>query len=439
MSIYNAVSFVGLFVLMGVAWVFSANRRRMNWRVILWGTALQLAFAALVLALPAGRQALVHVNSLVVKVLGAAAAGTEFVFGRLAIPVGTTNARGETSLGLILAFQAFPAIVFFSALMAILYFYRIMPVIIRGFAWVFTRLMRVSGAESLCTASNIFVGVESGLTIRPYLQRMTSSELCTALTAGMATVASNVLVIYYNSLGKMFPNIVGHLISASLLSAPAALVMSKILVPETETPETLGVQVKVAQERERSVFEAVINGSNAGLQLIFGIVALLLAGLGLVALVDMVLGGVGWRVNHWAGWNLDWSLKGFLGYVFYPVTAVIGVPLEDVKVVSKIIGERTVLTEVPAYYDLAAAMAAGQIHNPRSVVLTTYALCGFAHVASLAIFVGGFAALAPSRAADLAKVSLRALLAATLACLMTACVAGVFPIRETILLGKVGG
>ena len=203
-----------------------------------------------------------------------------------------------------------------------------MPRLIKAFAWVFTRLMRVSGAESLVTASNIFVGVESNLTIKPHLAKLTASELCTVLTAGMATVASNVLALYVLTLQKQFPTIAGHLISASLLSAPAALLMSKILLPESGKPETLGLHVEPYYERDSSLFEAIINGANAGVRMIAGIVALLIAVLGLVALVDLVLSSVGDWLNPLLGTEGRWSLGGLFGYLFYPLTLVLGVPLE---------------------------------------------------------------------------------------------------------------
>jgi CNT family concentrative nucleoside transporter len=427
-----------MFLLMGCAWLCSTNRRVVNWRLIFWGIALQLSFAAFIFRVPAGAKIFMVVNDGVVKLLDSASAGTRFVFGRLALPPGTTNEAGETSLGFILAFQGFPTIVFFSALMALLYFARIMPVIIGWFARAFTRLMRISGAESLCAASNIFVGVESALTIKPYLERMTASELCCVLTAGIATVASNVLALYVFCLKAQFPNIAGHLVSASLLSAVAAVVMSKLVVPETGTPETLGQSAKLYYERPSGMFEAIIQGANDGVRLIVGIVALLLAVLGLVALVDLFLGFGGGKLNALLGWHVDWSLRGLLGYLFYPLTLAMGVPVEDAGVIARIVGERSVATEVAGYRDLAAAIAQGLIHNPRSIVIAAYALCGFAHVASVAIFVGGTAALVPSRTSDLARLGMRALLAATLACLMTACVAGTVAGNSTILLGQGG-
>jgi CNT family concentrative nucleoside transporter len=240
MNGYNLVSFAGIFVLAAVAWALSADRRNVNWRVIGWGIGLQLLIAVFVFVIPAGAKVFLVVNDGVVKLLDSAGEGARFVFGRLALGPGQVGKDGVESLGFMLAFQGFPTIIFFSALIAILYYVGIMPRVIKAFAWVFTRLMRVSGAESLVTATNIFAGVESNLTIRPHLASLTASELCTVLTAGMATVASNVLALYVLMLQKRFPTIAGHLISASLLSAPAALLMSKLLLPENGRPVTLG-------------------------------------------------------------------------------------------------------------------------------------------------------------------------------------------------------
>ena len=433
---YNLVSFGGIFILMAFAWLLSANRKVVNWRVIIWGFILQMTFALFIFVIPAGANVFMFINDALVKVIDVASSGTRFLFGRLALPPGTTNEWGEESLGFIFAVQVLPQIIFFASLMAVLYYVGIMSWLVRIFAKIFTKLMKISGAESLCTSSNIFVGIESATTIRPYLERMTRSELCTVLTAGMATIASTVLAIYILILQKQFPTIAGHLVSASFLSAPAAIIMSKILLPETETPETLGMDVKPCYEKESSVIEAVINGANAGLKLAVGVVALLVAFLGLVALVDFISTGAGEKINSLAGLNIDWSLKGLLGYLFYPFTLVIGVPPSDAAEIAKVIGERTIVTETKSYMDLAALIDAGALKNPRSAFLATYALCGFAHVASMAIFVGGIAALVPKRTADLSAVGPRALLAATLACLMTASVAGTFFKGSSILLGQ---
>jgi CNT family concentrative nucleoside transporter len=423
MDIYNLVSFAGIFVLIGFAWTLSADKKNMNFKVILWGIGLQLIIGFFIFVVSDGSNLFSFVNNVVIKVLDSASAGAKFVFGPLAIPPGAENETGEKSLGFILAFQAFPTIIFFSALIAILYYFKIMPLVIRSFAYVFTKLMRISGAESLVAASNIFVGIESALTVKPYLVRMTSSEFCTILTAGMATVSSNVLALYVFSLEPQFPMIAGHLVSASLLSAPAALVMSKIILPEGQSPETLGVHVRPFYEKDNSLFEAIINGANAGVKMIVGIVALLIAILGLVALLDLFVSALGTKIF---GLETDISLKAIFGYIFYPFTIILGVPVSDAAEVSKIIGERVIVTEVVAYKDLAMALAQNALQYKRSAVITTYALCGFAHLASMAIFVGGVSALAPDKTRNIATVALRALAAATLACLMTACVAGTF-------------
>jgi len=433
---YNLVSFAGIFVLVGFAWVLSADKKNVNWRVIGWGIGLQILIAFFIFVVPAGEELFRVVNDVVVKIVESASAGAKFVFGPLALAPGQVSETGEESLGFILAFQAFPTIIFFSALIGILYYFGIMPLIIRGFAYVFTSLMRISGAESLVAASNIFVGIESTLTVKPYLARMTGSETCTVLTAGMATVASNVLALYVFSLKPQFPAIAGHLVSASLLSAPAALVMSKVIFPEAESPETLGRHIRPFYEKEKSLFEAIINGANAGVRMIVGIVALLVAVLGLVALVDLLLAALGARINPLFGLEGQWSLKVIFGYIFYPFTLILGVPASDAGMVSRIIGERVIVTEVVAYKDLATALEQGLLQHPRSAVITTYALCGFAHLASMAIFVGGICALTPEKTRNIGPVAFRALLAATLACLLTACVAGTFFTEGSILLGN---
>jgi len=307
--------------------------------------------------------------------------------------------------------------------------------IIRGFSHVFTRLMRISGAESLCASSNIFVGVESALVIKPHLKDMTRSELATILSAGMGTIGSTVLALYVFYLQGELPTIAGHLVSASFLSAPAAVIMAKLIVPETETPKTLGVQVKPHYEKDDNLIMSVINGANSGLKLLFGIASLLIAFLGIVALIDLILRWGGGQLNSLLGLDFQWSLKSILGYVFYPFALILGVPPADAVEVARLLGERSVVTEVYSYQHLSELLAAGEIVHSRSAVIASYALCGFAHIASLAIFVGGISALAPSRIKDLSRLGLRALLAATLACLMTGAIAGVFATPGSILLG----
>jgi CNT family concentrative nucleoside transporter len=433
---YNLVSFSGIFILMAFAWTLSADRKVINWRVIIWGLILQLIFALFIFVVPAGSRVFLLVNDAVVRVLDSAMAGTKFVFGRLALPPGMKNEAGEGSIGFILAFQALPTIIFFASLMSLLYYIGVMPWLIKIFSRTFTRLMRISGAESLSVSSNIFVGVEANMTILPYLGTMTRSEYCTILAAGMATTASNVLALYVFLLRGTFPTIAGHLVSSSLLSAVGAIVMSKIIMPETGNPETLAKDIPPHYEKESTVMQSVITGANEGVKMLVGIVALLLAFLGIVALIDFMIGGIGIRINGLTGIGVDWSLKGLLGYLFYPFTLVIGVPPSDAFEISKLIGERAVLTEVKAYQDLAVLLANHTLKNPRSAVLASYALNGFAHFASLAIFVGGTAALVPKRTKDISDVGFRALIAATLATLMTAAIAGTFFTSGSMLLGK---
>ncbi|MBM3326327.1 MAG: nucleoside transporter [Calditrichaeota bacterium] len=431
MNILNFVSLLGLFILMGAAWAMSADRRRINWRVVFWGMGLQLFLAALIFTVPAGRQAFLLLNSVVVKIVDVAGAGGRFVFGSLALPP-----SAEGSQGFILAFQALPTIIFFGALLSLLYHFRILPWLIEAFAYIFTRWMRVSGAESLCTASNIFVGVESGLAVKPHLERMTKSELHTILTAMMATIASSVLGLYVMVLHTTFPNIAGHLISASLMSAPAALVMSKLLYPEKERPETMGLNIKIHCEKAEGPIVAAINGAMTGGKMVFGIVTLLIAVLGLAALVNLILNWLGGSVNGWLGTNIDSSLEGLLGYLMIPFTMVVGINPQDVPEVAKLIGERMIVTELQSYQDLNKLLADGILVDRRSAVLATYALCGFAHIASIGIFIGGLAAIIPNRIKDLAGLGFRALAAATLACLMTACAAGTFLTGSSVLFGK---
>jgi CNT family concentrative nucleoside transporter len=435
MEIYNLVSFMGIFILVGFAWLCSAQRRVVNWRVVFWGIGLQLFFAIFIFWVPVGARFFLFINRVVVAILDTATAGTKFLFGRLAYPPGTVTEAGEPSLGNILAFQALPTIIFFSAIIGALYYLKVMPLLIRGFSYVFTRLMRISGAESLCASSNIFVGVESALVIRPHLKEMTKSELVTILSASMGTIASTVLALYVFYLQGQLPTIAGHLISASFLSAPAAVVMAKLIYPETEKPKTLGVDVKPHYEREDNLIMSIINGAMSGLKYLGGIVTLLLAFIGIVALLDLILGWFGGGLNSLFGWNIDLSISLILGYVSYPFTILLGVPPSDALEISRLIGERTVVTEVVSYQHLSKLMAEGALVHPRSAIIASYALCGFAHIASLAIFVGGIGALVPERLKDLSRMGFRALLAATLACLLTGAVAGAFFTSGSILLG----
>jgi len=407
---------------MFLAWVVARDRKNINFRLIATGLLFQFAFALLVFRLPAGVVIFSWVNDAALRVLSFAKEGMYFVFGPLSISPGETGQMGEVSPGFILAFQVLPSIIFFSSLVSLLYYLNIIPGLIRLFARIFTYLMRISGAESLCASSNIFVGIESAVTIRPYIQDMTRSEICTVLTAGMGTIASTVLALYIGFLHKEFPSIAGHLISASIISAPSAIIMSKLVLPETQSPKTLGMSVQPGQDhRSTTWIESIINGANDGAKLCVGIITLLLAFLGLLSMCNWLLGFIGTRI-----FGVGLSLQLILKYLYYPVTVIMGVSLQDAGHVATLLGERTIATEVVSYQHLNQLIQNGVLTNARSITIASYALCGFAHVASLAIFVGGFSALAPARARDIAQLGIRALYAATLACLMTGCVAGLF-------------
>lgn len=423
----NFVSLLGIGLLLLVAWVMSNNRKVVNTRVIIGGMALQLLFGVFIFVFPLGRWLFQRLNDAVFVLLSYANQGTVFLFGNLAISPGKKG-----SMGMFLAFQVLPAVIFFAAVVGLLYYFGVMQFLIRVFATIFSRLMGVSGAEALCVSSNIFVGVESGLTIRPYIEKMTSSELFTILASGMATIASTVLAINAGFLQKSFPSIAGHLISASLLSAPAVLVVTKLMFPETDTPETAGQNIMDDVERSDNWVESIVTSSMEGVRLAVGIGAMLLV---FVSFLSMFNGFLGWGGGLFGIKGL--TLQGILGYVFYPFVLAMGVPAADASQISQLLGLRAVITEVPAYNILAGMVKSGAFQDPRSVVIATYCLCGFAHIPAVAIFVGGFAAIAPSRSKDLSRLGFRALIAATIACLMTGAVAGLFYTGgDTVLLGK---
>jgi CNT family concentrative nucleoside transporter len=414
----------GVIFLVGVAWVFSRDRRKIPWRTVIPGILLQLVIAAFFLQSRFGGYLFHYLNIFVVNILSHGRKGAELVFGGLAVPPGETGASGEASLGFFLFFQGFPIIIFVASLMAALYYLRIMPRIVEMFAWVFSRVMNLSGAESLVTSNNIFVGIESVFAIRPFLLKLTQSEFHLLLTAGMATIASSVLGFYTLILKAEIPGIAGHLISASILSAPAAVVMSKVLCPEKEKPVTLGMQVHLGSDLyageespPSSLLDAMVQGAMEGVKLIIGICALLIAFLGILSLLNALVGGVG----GWLGIS-GLSFEKILSWIFYPISILCGVDSKDAMTVANLWGLRSVATEVPAYIQLAGKVRGGL--DPRSAVIAAYGLCGFAHVAAMAIFVGGTAALVPERRRDIVRLGPSALLAANLACFQTAAIAG---------------
>jgi CNT family concentrative nucleoside transporter len=420
----NLISLLGLVVLAAIAWAAGGFRRPFPARTVFGAGAVMLVVGAGVFWLPPARAGLLLVNDLILSVLSAGQAGARFLFGPLALNPGETGPGGEASIGFVLAAQVLPAVIFFASLMGVLYHLRVMEPVVRTFARLFHQTMRLSGAEALSGAANIFVGVETAMTVRPYLERMTRSELLTLLSCGMATVASTTLAIYVSFLKGSFPLIAGHLVSASVVAIPAAVVASKLLLPEDGTPETLGAVPPLDRgERHANAFAALAAGAWDGLRLAAGIATLLIAVLGVVALVDLALGKA----------PGDLSLARLLGWVFAPLAWLLGLDAKDVLPAATLLGQRAILTEVVAYGGLAKLAAEGSI-TPRTVLVMSYALCGFAHVASVGIFVGGTAALCPSRRDDLAGLGPKALIAATLATLMTGALAGVFYHGQTGLI-----
>lgn len=411
------MSALGLVVLMGLAWLLSTDRRRINWRTVAWGLALQILFAMLVLKTTPGRWVFAQLNDLVNLLLGFQYEGAQFVFNGLGVPPGQPG-----SLGFFFAFQVLTTIVFFSSLISILYYLGVMQVVVKAFAWIMVRTCRTSGAETLSASANIFVGqTEAPLLIKPYVGDMTRSELHCVMVGGMATVAGGVMAAFVGMLNPYFPDIAGHLIAASVMSAPAALVMAKLLLPETEHAKTLGVVEIPYKDPSVNVIDAAASGATTGLQLAFNVGAMLVAFMSLLAMAN-------WGVMKVAGLfgHPTVGFETLLGWLFAPLAWVMGVPWQDCDVVGRLMGQKTFLNEFVAYTSLAeyAGTHTGQPLHYRSYVIATYALCGFSNFLSIGIQIGGIGALAPERRHDLARLGLRALVGGSLACFLTACVAG---------------
>lgn len=430
---YNLISLAGLAALVGLARLGGLRRGPAAWRPVFWALGLMLAMGCFVFLVPLGRAVLLWLNDAVVHLLAFSRAGLSLLFGPLALGPGETGPQGAKSLGFILAVQYLPTIIFFMAATALLYQAGIMQRLVGLFARLFARLLGTSGAESVGVASTIFVGIESAGMIRPYLKTMTRSEFFCLLTALMSTVASSTLALYVGILGKTFPQIAGHLMSASLLSAPAAIAVAKLMEPETGEPLTLGRRVDPSLGRHEGYMEAVVTGSMEGVKLVVGIVALLVSFLGLVAVVNGIFG--------WGGGLLGFpglSLEGILGYVAWPLALALGIPPADAGQIATLLGQRILVTEIPAYMGLAGMLKHHTLAYARSPLIASYALCGFTHVASMAIFCGGLGALVPSRVGEISRLGIKALWAATLATAMTGCVAGIFALGGRSLLGLGG-
>jgi CNT family concentrative nucleoside transporter len=421
------VSAFGLVVMIGIAWLLSDNRRKIAWRPVLWGVGLQLVFGLIILTPALQSLFFTVVDRAIRQLLSFAEAGASFVFQSLE-PHQILDAEGkpQTFVGRIsppvktFAFWILPSIVFFSSLMAILYHWGIMQRVVWAIAWVMQRSLKTSGAESLATAANIFLGqTEAPLAVRPYVPTMTRSELNALMAGGFATVAGGVLAAYVSFL-RHIPGIAGHLVTASILSAPAAIACAKLMVPETEQPETLNT-LRLDRKREyHNVLEAAARGASDGARLVINVGAMLIAFVGLIAMVDFCLG-----VLSIAGAPL--SLSRLSCWLFAPIAFLMGVPWAEAAAVGRLLGEKLVLTEFIAYVNLGELTRSGSSAlSERSAVIASYALCGFANFASIGVQLGGIGGMAPSRLPDLAALGLRAMIAGTLAAFMTACVAGMF-------------
>jgi len=398
---------LGILTMLALAYAFSTSRRAIRLKTIAWGLGLQLAFAVFVLRIEIGQKALSTARDAVTHLLGYSYAGSHFVFGDLA--------NQGSQLGFF-AFGVLPTVIFIAAFFAVLYHLGVMQIIIRGFAWVMTRVMGASGAESLNVAASIFMGqTEAPLTIRPFLPELTRSELMTVMTAGMAHVSGGIMAAYIG-----YGIDAGHLLSAVIMTAPGTLLMAKMLVPETEAAKTAGKVVMSVEEEEaekkENLIGAIARGTTDGLHLALNIAAMLVSFLALIALIDGIFGGI----HHLVGWFPE-SLEKILGVVFAPIAWLIGIPRHDCMTIGSFLGTRMVANELVAYKMLGAAQ---RVLDPRSFTIATFALCGFANLSSIGIQIGGIGALAPNKRGELARLGVRAMLAGTMANLMSASIAG---------------
>nr|WP_312952854.1 nucleoside transporter C-terminal domain-containing protein [Stenotrophomonas pavanii] len=414
----------GLAVLIGITWLFSNNKRAVDWKLVATGITLQIAFAALVILVPGGRDVFDALGKGFVKILSFVNEGSGFIFGSL---MDTKN------YGFIFAFQVLPTIIFFSALMGVMYHLNVMQAIVRVMAWSITKVMRVSGAETTSVCASVFIGqTEAPLTVRPYIARMTQSELLTMMIGGMAHIAGGVLAAYVGMLGGGDPAqqafYAKHLLAASIMAAPATLVVAKLLIPETGTPLTRGTVKMEVEKTSSNIIDAAAAGAGDGLKLALNIGAMLLAFIALIALLNAPLTWFGEVTGLAAAIGKPTNLSTIFGYVLAPIAWVIGTPWADATTVGSLIGQKVVINEFVAYTELSQIVN-GQIPgvslSAEGRLIATYALCGFANFSSITIQIGGIGGLAPERRHDLAKFGLRAVLGGTIATFMTATIAGV--------------
>jgi concentrative nucleoside transporter, CNT family len=404
---------LGLLTMLGLAYAFSTNRRAIRMKTVAWGLGLQIAFAIFVLKADIGRRIFQTAGNAVNRLLSYSFEGSKFVFGELG--------KQGSSLGFYFAFQVLPTIIFIAAFFAVLYHFGVMQFIIKQVAKVMTRVMGASGAESLNVAASIFMGqTEAPLTIRPFLPDLTNSELMTVMTSGMAHVSGGIMAAYI-----AFGIDPKHLLSAVIMTAPGTLLMAKMLVPETEQPKTAGrvamSEDEMAAEKSENLLGAIARGTTDGLHLSLNIAAMLISFLALIALMNGLLGGVHNGLAHFGvGWFPS-SMERIFGTLFAPIAWLIGIPWHDCPIIGNLLGTRMVLNELVAFSMLGPQRG---MLDPRSFTIATFALCGFANLSSIGIQIGGIGALAPNRRGDLARLGLRAMLAGTMANLMSASIAG---------------
>jgi CNT family concentrative nucleoside transporter len=402
---------LGLLTMLGLAYLFSTNRRAIRLKTVVWGLSLQIVFAYFVLRFEVGRVLFEKAGAAVNQLLGYSYAGSEFVFGELG--------KRSSSLGVIFAFQVLPTIIFIASFFALLYYLGVMQTIIRGAAWVMQRVMGASGAESLNVAASIFMGqTEAPLTIRPFLPDLTRSELMTVMTSGMAHVSGGIMAAYI-----AFGVEAKHLLTAVIMTAPGTLLMAKMFVPETEESLTAGTVRMDHGERDQNFLAAIARGTSDGLNLAINVAAMLVAFLALIFLCNGILSGThNWLAGHGVS-HFPSTLQQIFGWIFAPVAWIVGVPWRDCVAIGNLLGVRMVLNELVAFSFL------GPMRNsldPRSFTIATFALCGFANFSSIGIQIAGIGALAPNKKNELARLGLRAMLAGTMANLMSASVVGIF-------------
>ncbi len=422
----RAQSFAGLFVMVGIAWLISVNRKGVKWRPVLWGIGLQLMLALLILNPTLQHFFFDVIDGGVKRLLSFSEAGSSFVFQAVEQhQILDKEGNAETFVGRIsppvktFAFWILPSIIFFSSLMAILYHLGVMQKIVWGMAWVMQRTMRTSGAETLSSAANVFVGqTEAPLLVKPFVDKMTRSELNVVMTSGFATVAGGVMAAYVSFL-KHIPGIAGHLVTASILSAPAAIAIAKVIVPEDGVPATAGKLNLEVERLDRNVIGAAARGASEGMQLVLNVGAMLIAFVGLIAMADFLLGMIPFGAQ-------PLSMSRMLGWVFSPIAFAMGVPWSESSVVGQLLGEKIVLTEFIAYINLGKLAGSDPaVLSERSAIIASYGLCGFANFASIGIQLGGIGGIAPGRMNDLAALGIRAMIGGSLAAFMTASIAGV--------------